>query len=120
MPTPHLDKLEAALANDKLPEVDKPRLERALEVYRQWIRDLSGIQNDSGDNLDKSVRLLDSYKRYIDVDVIFDSEQDFLHRQRGQLKLDNSIIEEFLPWLLPSLPDHFQTGPTKLLFCDLF
>lgn len=34
------------------------------------------------------------------LDLIFDNLSDFLYRQKGQLKLDNSIIEEFLPWLL--------------------
>ncbi|MEA3338986.1 MAG: Bpu10I family restriction endonuclease [Chloroflexota bacterium] len=40
------------------------------------------------------------YKRHIEVDLIFDSEQDFLYRQKGQLKLDNTIVEEFLPILM--------------------
>jgi hypothetical protein len=34
------------------------------------------------------------------VDLIFDSEEDFLYRQKGQLKLDNTVIEEFLPLLV--------------------
>lgn len=41
--------------------------------------------------------LLNEYKFYIDIDLIFDSTEDFLYRQKGQLKLDNTVIEEFLP-----------------------
>ncbi len=33
----------------------------------------------------------------------FDSENDFLYRQKGQLKLDNTILEEFLPLLVTSV-----------------
>ena len=43
---------------------------------------------------------LNRYRRWIDLDLIFDSPENFLHRQRGQLKLDNSVLEEFLPWLV--------------------
>ena len=32
--------------------------------------------------------------------MVFDSEHDFLYRQKGQLKLDNTILEEFLPRLI--------------------
>ena len=45
------------------------------------------------------VDALNSYKRYIELDLIFDADQDFLYRQKGQLKLDNTILEEFLPYL---------------------
>lgn len=43
------------------------------------------------------VELLNQYKLFIDVDLIYDSTEDFLYRQKGQLKLDNTVIEEFLP-----------------------
>jgi len=64
------------------------------------------------------VELLNEYKFYMDVDVIFDSQEDFLYRQKGQLKLDNSIIEEFMPWLMrpsviPELWDDLFVGPTR-------
>jgi len=49
------------------------------------------------------VSLLNDYKLYIDVDLIFDSNQDFLYRQKGQLKLDNTILEEFLPILVTTV-----------------
>ncbi len=34
LPTPHLDKLTAAIANDKLPSKDKPVLEAAVAKYQ--------------------------------------------------------------------------------------
>ena len=43
---------------------------------------------------------LNRYRKWIDLDLIFDSQENFLHRQRGQLKLDNSVLEEFLPWMV--------------------
>jgi hypothetical protein len=46
------------------------------------------------------VHLLNQYKRHIEVDLIWDSKFDFIYRQKGQIKLDNSIIEEFLPYLI--------------------
>lgn len=46
------------------------------------------------------INLLNGYRNYIDIDLVFDSQDDFLYRQKGQLKLDNSVIEEFLPRLI--------------------
>ena len=36
-----------------------------------------------------------SYKRSVEFDLIFLSDEDFLYRQKGQTKLDSSILEEF-------------------------
>jgi hypothetical protein len=118
LPTPHFEKIQAALANDKLPGRDRPRLEAAIERYKQWVRDLAAVSGSPEAVLNRMVELLNAYKLYVDVDVIFDSEDDFLYRQKGQLKLDNSIIEEFLPWLLqessvPGLGAAFSRGPTN-------
>ena len=117
-PTPHLEKLNATLANDKLPAVDRPRIEAAVVRYREWIAALGQVQGPPEIALPAMVSLLDDYKRYVDLELIFDSPDDFLYRQKGQLKLDNSIIEEFLPWLLAAptctvLPAAFNTGPTN-------
>ena len=55
------------------------------------------------------VSLLNDYKLYVDLNLIFDSPNDFLYRQKGQLKIDNSIIEEFLPILVTTaLADSFE------------
>jgi hypothetical protein len=46
------------------------------------------------------VSLLNQYRVRMDIELIFNSQDDWLYRQKGQLKLDNSVIEEFLPWLM--------------------
>jgi len=120
-PTPHLDKLNAALRNDKLPRGDKPRLEAAKNVYQRWVASLdTAIARDGPPThiLEEMVESLNDYVLYVNLDLVFDSPDDFLHRQKGQLKLDNSIIEEFLPRLVhPSLMPEIKNtelsvGPT--------
>jgi hypothetical protein len=101
LPPIHLQKLNAVIANDKLPPRDKPRLEAAKERYQQWIKDLDSVTGSTPQEiLRRRVALLNEYRLYIDVNIIFDSEDDFLYRQMGQLKLNNSVIEEFLPHLM--------------------
>lgn len=69
--------------------------------------------------LDIFVRALNHYKRFIEFDFIFCSEKDFLYRQKGQLKLDNTILEEFFPRLvdpriIPATQKHPRlSGPAK-------
>lgn len=99
-PTPHLEKLAATLANDKLPEGDKPRIQASIQKYQSWIKALDSVPGDGPEVLKRMVELLNEYRNYIDVELIFDSPDDFLYRQKGQLKLDNSVIEEFLPRLI--------------------
>ncbi|HET9180358.1 MAG TPA: Bpu10I family restriction endonuclease [Terriglobia bacterium] len=97
---PHLDKLNAVLENAKLPVSDRPAIEAAKKRYREWAAQMDQVKETQDKRIDQLVRLLNDYRLYLDVDVIFDSEADFLYRQKGQLKLDNSVIEEFLPWLI--------------------
>ena len=99
-PTPHGDKLRALLNNSKLPTPDQSRVRTALSRYDAWLQELGEV-TDTGDNLVRSmVGALDRYKKTIDLELIFDSEEDFLYRQKGQLKIDNTVVEEFLPWLV--------------------
>lgn len=94
----HGDKIVAAITSDKTPTNDKSRLLTALNVYDNWVTQLKTIDATTTDELiEKMVALLNDYKLYIDVDLIFDSPEDFLYRQKGQLKLDNTVMEEFLP-----------------------
>lgn len=94
----HGEKIVAARESDKLPIADKERLDQAITRYDQWISDLDSVDGGTLDELvNKMVSILNSYKYYIDVDLIFDSTEDFLYRQKGQLKLDNTVMEEFLP-----------------------
>lgn len=115
LPTPHGDKLKAILGNEKLPEVDRDHIKLALERYQAWRKSLMGLQSDEA--LEKGVQLLNEYRLFLDLEVIFDSPSDFLYRQKGQLKLDNSVVEEFLPILISRIfPDAlsvFDLGPNS-------
>jgi Bpu10I-like restriction endonuclease len=116
-PTPHLDKLQELLKNDKLPAEDKERVARAIERYRAWIQAMALNRSEGDDRVRVLVNELNAYKQYIELELIWDSGADFLFRQRGQLKLDNSVIEEFIPALIdprviPALKGKtFQAGP---------
>lgn len=114
-PTPHFEKLKATLASDKLPFNDKPQIEKAIKSYEQWISDMNAViatDEQSDQKLQKLVDLLNQYRIRMDIDLIFDSIDDWLYRQKGQIKLDNSIIEEFLPYLMhPSfVPEILQAN----------
>ncbi len=114
-PTTHFEKLQAVLRNDKLPASDKSRIDGVLERYSKWKSDLDSTRQRAGRIatleqghafIAEMTNLLTTYKSFVDLDLIFDSDNDFLYRQKGQLKIDNSIIEEFLPHLVyPFLPE---------------
>lgn len=121
-PAPHYEKLLALLNNEKLPSDDKLRVEEAIKYYQKWtsLIDRAIAANYSANRtLKKLVKLLNIYKNYIDIFLIFDSSNDFIYRQKGQLKIDNSIIEEFLPKLInPILVPEMESreidiGPIK-------
>lgn len=95
-PNPHGAKLRSLLENERLPEADRPRVKRAVERYDRWLDDLVAAGSDVG----RLVSCADAYRRSVTLDLIFDSTEDFLYRQKGQLKLDNSVLEEFLPRLV--------------------
>jgi SAM-dependent methyltransferase len=117
LPTPHLDKLKALIDNRRLPAADKPRVEEALKRYHDWIRELEGVRGGQKGAVEKLVDATNRYKMFVELGLIFDSPGDFLYRQKGQLKLDNTILEEFLPQLLfrgLSLAEStFELGPRK-------
>ena len=97
----HGEKIRKLLENDKLPAEDVGRVEAAYERYSDWAERLASTPYDTvEDAVSGMVELLNDYKLYVDVDLIFDSRQDFLYRQKGQLKLDNTVMEEFLPMLV--------------------
>lgn len=100
LPTPHLDKLTALLQNPRLPSDDEPRVQQALKRYRQWIQELERVKQGEEDAVEQLVEATNTYKKAVELDLIFDSPGDFLYRQKGQLKLDNTILEEFLPQLV--------------------
>ncbi|MGI0496250.1 Bpu10I family restriction endonuclease [Limnospira platensis] len=112
---PHYTKLTACLHNPRLPEPDREKLEEAIRKYHQWISEIELINRGQADTVQKLVEVTNRYKRFIELDLIFDSSDNFLYRQKGQLKLDNTILEEFLPQLifrsLRGLDDSFELGP---------
>jgi Bpu10I restriction endonuclease len=122
LPTPHYDKLIACFNNSKLPDADRERVKEAQNKYQQWIQELDGVESGQHDTVEKLVEITNRYKRFIELDLIFDSPENFLYRQKGQLKLDNTILEEFLPQLisksLSSIDNSFDIGP-KSTFAGL-
>jgi len=103
IPSSHGDKLKALLTNNKLPETDKKRVHEAIEKYNIWRNSLIQLQGNLNTIISKSIDLLNTYKNYIEIDLIFESNEDFLYRQKGQLKLDNTVIEEFLPLMVSNI-----------------
>lgn len=95
----HGSKLYALLENEKLPKSDKECVEKAIQKYKVWIKTISTTNKIGDDLLSFLITALNNYKNYIDIELIFNSRNDFLYRQNGQLKLSNSILEEFLPYL---------------------
>jgi hypothetical protein len=110
LPTPHGDKLRALILNEKLPAEDQPRVRQAIEGYERWLQELHDVQGTYSEIIQQMVFLLNTYKRQIEVDLIFDSRRNFLYRQKGQLKLDNTIIEEFLPILVTTASENQVQG----------
>ena len=95
----HGQKIAALAANRKLPKTDKAGVQAAWERYNAWVKAMDELSLDGETLLKKLVILLNDYKRFIEIDLIYDSSGDFLYRQSGQLKVGNSILEEFLPRL---------------------
>jgi len=101
--TTHGDKLKALLINNKLPISDKAKVQEAIKKYNVWRDSLLQLKGSTDVIVSKSVKLLNEYKNYIEIDLIFESKEDFLYRQKGQLKLDNTVLEEFLPLMVNSV-----------------
>jgi hypothetical protein len=96
---PHGDKLKALVKNNKLPSADRPRLGRQIEAYEAWLAAMDALDIEGDTLLEGLVNLLNVYKKSVEYDFIFCAPDDFLYRQKGQLKLDNTVLEEFLPRL---------------------
>lgn len=96
---PHGSKLKALVANSKLAVNDKLRVEQAIEKYENLKIELSSL-NSLESLLEDKVNLINQYKKHVDFELIYNSPNDFLYRQNGQLKLSNSILEEFIPYFI--------------------
>ena len=94
IPATHGDKLQALLRNSKLPKSDKQKVHEAIERYNFWHSSLLGLFGTQTDIITQAVKLLNGYKNYIEIDLIFSSQKDFLYCQKGLLKLDNTVSIE--------------------------
>ncbi|MCY3818018.1 MAG: Bpu10I family restriction endonuclease [Gammaproteobacteria bacterium] len=75
-------------------------VESCIESYREWIAEMTELQGTGDQLVEPLIASLNRYKSVVDFELIFDNDDDFLYRQKGQLKLDNTVLEEFLPWLV--------------------
>jgi hypothetical protein len=114
--TPHKEKLLAAMANPKCKD-DLPILNDALHAYQEWINNTNSLTSTGKQKVQEMTNLLNEYKDYLEVELIARRGSPFIKRQKGQLKLDNSVLEEFLIHLidlsiLDGLPSfEIETGP---------
>lgn len=99
-PTPHGDKLRALLENEKLPARSLPMMENCIESYWEWIAEMTDLEGAGDQIVEPLITSLNRYKLAVDFELIFDNADDFLYRQKGQLKIDNTVLEEFLPRLV--------------------
>ena len=113
--SPHGDKLRALLDNAKLPAADRARVDTAINAYNDWISTMTTLKGVGLELLRPLVDSVNRYKNAVDLDLVFDSPEDFLYRQKGQLKLDNTVIEEFLPWLVGRVFADRLVGQSLLL-----
>ncbi|KKU91056.1 MAG: Restriction endonuclease, type II, Bpu10I [Candidatus Jorgensenbacteria bacterium GW2011_GWA1_48_11] len=96
---PHLEKIKAAIANP-LSKNDIGLLNKILAAYEVWIKKSAALKTEGVERIKDMTLLLNEYKDYVEVDLIMEKGSEFLKRQKGQLKLDNSIMEEFLTMLM--------------------
>ena len=121
---PHLDKLEAAIRNPKCEREDVLLLEEARERYRTWKSAITAAAGTGKPRVIEMTRLLNEYKDFLEVELIAARGSAFIKRQKGQLKLDNSVLEEFLidltqPTVLTGLPDFPLTVGPNTAFMSL-
>ena len=95
----HGDKLRALEENMKLPTSDKAGVQAQIKNYENWVSAMDSLDAEGDELLQALVSLLNDYKNSVEYALIFCSQDDFLYRQKRQLKLDNTILEEFLPRL---------------------
>jgi hypothetical protein len=113
---PHREKLLAAIANPKCKN-DIPILKEAEKAYNNWIKDINSLTSTGKQKVFEMVNTLNEYKDYLEVELIARRGSPFIKRQKGQLKLDNSVIEEFLihlidPSIISRLPSfELEVGP---------
>jgi hypothetical protein len=118
--SPHKDKLYATLSNPKCPQKDRELIQRAIDIYNEWIEKLNDLTSKGKRRVEEMTELLNWYKNQFEVELIMKKGTNFIKRQKGQLKLDSTILEEFLvnlinPDILNGLDniDMLKIGPHK-------
>lgn len=119
--TPHKEKLTAALHNPRCSAEDRSLLTEVLRYYEQWISKTKELTTQGPERVRQMTGLLNEYKDRLEVDFIAKEGSPFIKRQKGQLKIDNSVLEEFLihlvhPAVISGLPDDdlvLTIGPTR-------
>ena len=91
--TPHLNAIRSALKNTLL-ENDYALIEQIEEAYDEWRKELDSIQDSGLNAVEPMVRALN--KDRVEIDLIMTRGSETLRRQKGQLKIENTIMEEFL------------------------
>jgi hypothetical protein len=76
----HGQKLVALAGNRKVPEADRPRILEAKARYDACVHAMDQLEMEGDALLARLVALLNEYKRYIEIDLIYDSPADFLYR----------------------------------------
>lgn len=122
--TPHLDKLDAALRNKKCDATDISLLQEAKERYVTWKADMAASTGEGKDLVIALTKHLNDYKDFLEVEILARRGTPFLKRQKGQLKLDSSVLEEFLMTvvshrILLGLPDFPLTIGPNTAFMSL-
>ena len=113
---PHKDKLLAAIDNDKCKD-DLDILREAEKAYEDWINKLNSLTSIGKQKVLDMTKALNEYKDFLEVELIAKKGSLFIKRQKGQLKLDGSVMEEFLihliePSILNGLPNYeLEVGP---------
>lgn len=122
---PHKEKLLAAIHKEKIiAAIENPKakddidlLNEALSAYEFWNKKMLSLTSSGHERIHEMTALLNEYKDYLEVDLVATKGSPFLKRQKGQLKLDNSVMEEFLihlvhPSIIKNLPSFdLDTGP---------
>lgn len=114
--TPHREKLLAAIANPKCKN-DISILRETEKAYGAWTNKINSLTSTGKQKVLEMTDTLNEYKDYLEVELIARQGSPFIKRQKGQLKLDNSVIEEFLihlidPSILSGLPSfELEIGP---------
>jgi hypothetical protein len=112
----HKEKILAAIENPKAKE-DIDLLKEALLAYEVWNKKTLALTSTGNQRIQELTALLNEYKDYLEIDLIAAKGSAFLKRQKGQLKLDNSVMEEFLvhlinPNIITNLPNFdLEAGP---------